>query len=85
MPQAVYILCAVTSLACALLLGRAYRASRVPLLLWSVVCFAALALTNILLFIDLAVFPTIDLQPVRSGITLLGISALLYGLVFGEK
>ena len=85
MPQAVYILCAVTSLACALLLGRAYRASRVPLLLWSVVCFAALALTNILLFIDLAVLPTIDLQPVRSGITLLGITALLYGLILGEK
>ena len=84
MAHIVYILCALTSLACAVLLGRAYRASRVKLLFWSTVCFTALTLTNVLLFIDLIVFPGVDLQPLRSAVTLLGVSALLYGLTFSE-
>jgi hypothetical protein len=85
MAQAVYLLCALTSLACALLLARAYRAGRVPLLFWSVVCFSALTLTNVLLFIDLVVIPDVDLQPMRSGVTLLGVTSLLYGLTMDEK
>lgn len=85
MPQAVYLLCALTSLTCAWLLGRAYRASRVQLLLWSFLCFLALTVNNVLLFLDLAIFPNIDLQPLRSALALLGVSALLYGLVFGER
>ena len=84
MAQTVYILCALTSLACTVLLVRAYRATRVKLLFWSAVCFTALTLTNVLLFIDLAVFPAVDLQPLRSGVTLLGVAALLYGLTFSE-
>jgi hypothetical protein len=85
MPLVVYLLCALTSLACAVLLGRAYAASRVKLLLWSALCFAALTAANILLFIDLAFIPHLDLQSVRSSITLLGIAGLLYGLIFEEK
>ncbi|MDB6154491.1 MAG: hypothetical protein JWL90_2944, partial [Chthoniobacteraceae bacterium] len=27
----------------------------------------------------------IDLQPIRSSVTLLGLTALLYGLIFNEK
>ena len=37
---AVYILCFLTSAACAWLLGRSYLANRTPLLLWSGICFA---------------------------------------------
>ena len=85
MAQIVYVLCALTSLACALLLGRAYRASGVRLLLWSVVCFCALTVTNMLLFIDLVVLPSVDLKPLRTGVTLLGVTALLYGLTMEEK
>ena len=85
MAQVVKILCALTRLACALLLARAYRASRLRLLFWSFVCFFALTLTNMLLFIDLIVLPGIDLQPLRSSITLLGIAALLSGLTMDEK
>ena len=85
MAQAVYILCALTSLACAVLLARAHRATGVRLLFWSVVCFSGLALTNVLLFVDLVVIPDVDLQPLRSSVTLLGITALLYGLTVDEK
>ena len=85
MAQIVYSLCALASFACAVLLGRAYRTGRVKLLFWSALCFSALTLTNVMLFIDLAVLPSIDLKPLRSSITLLGLTALLYGLIFGEK
>ena len=85
MPEAVYLLCALTSLTCAILLGRAYRATRVQLLLWSAVCFAAMTLTNVLLFIDLTVWPSVDLRLLRNGVTLLGLTALLYGLIIREK
>jgi hypothetical protein len=82
MPQLVYTLCALTSFACAILLWRAYRATRVPLLWWSTVCFSALALNNILLFLDRIVFPAAELMPFRSLVALIGFGALLYGLIF---
>lgn len=85
MPQAVYLLCALTSLACALLLARAYRRSHVQLLFWSVLCFSALTLANVLLFVDLVLVPTMDLQILRNVVTLAGITALLYGLAAGDK
>ena len=39
MATVVYLLCALTSLGCALLLLAAYRRERARLLLWSCVCF----------------------------------------------
>lgn len=81
-PQLVYLLCALTSLGCALLLGRAYRAARVRLLFWSTLCFSLLAVGNVLLFVDLAVLPKeIDLQVFRHAVTLAALLALLYGLI----
>ena len=45
----VYTLCALTALACAVLLLRAYGASGVRLLLWGGVCFVGLTVNNVLL------------------------------------
>ena len=81
MPEAVYFLCAVTSVGCAALLFRSYGRTRVRLLLWSGSCFIALAATNILLFIDLVLVPGTDLSLYRTAITLLGLLLLVYGLV----
>ena len=53
MATVVYLLCALTSLGCALLLLAAYRRERARLLLWSCVCFGWLALNNALLVVDL--------------------------------
>jgi hypothetical protein len=85
MANLVYMLCALTSLACAVLLGRAYRANRVALLFWSTVCFVALALANVLLFVDLTMVVEQDLRLWRSGTMLIGVSALLYGLTLSER
>ena len=78
----IYLLCALTSLLCAGLLLRGYRRSRARLLLWSTVCFAGLFLNNALLVIDVRVAPDIDLSVWRSLPALLGVAALLYGLIW---
>lgn len=78
----VYVLCAITSLACAMLLLRAYRRTAVRLLLWSGLCFAGLALNNVLLIVDLQVLPEHDLSVIRSLPSVLGVALLLYGLVW---
>ena len=85
MALTVYLLCAVASLLCAVLLLRGYRASRVPLLFWAALCFFILAVTNSLLFIDLIVFPQLDLAMWRSGITLVALGLFLYGLIFDSQ
>ncbi len=78
----VYILCAATSALCAVLLTRGYRRSRARLLFWSAICFAGLAINNVLLVVDLRVVPEIDLSTWRLVPAVLGAAALIYGLVW---
>jgi hypothetical protein len=78
----VYILCAATSFACAVMLFRGYRRSRVRLLLWSALCFACFALNNLLLIVDTRILPAQDLSVVRTLPSLVGIALLLYGLIW---
>jgi hypothetical protein len=82
MAEVVYILCALTSLACAVLLVRGYFRTRSRLLLWSCLCFVALAANNVLLFVDLVVVPSMDLSIVRSSTALCGLAVLVYGLIW---
>jgi hypothetical protein len=81
MAEIVYALCGATSLLCFVLLVRAYSRSRAKLLLWSGVAFFCFTLSNILLFVDMIVFPQIDLMLVRTGINLIGIAVLLMRLI----
>jgi hypothetical protein len=78
----IYALCAFTSIACAILLFRGYRASGARLLLWAGLCFTGLALNNVLLFVDLGLAPELDLSVWRSLPTLLGLALLTYGLIW---
>jgi len=82
MATSVYILCTLSSLVCALMLTRGYRRTRLPLLFWSAMCFFVLALANVLLVFDLVVYPSGDLTMWRTGITLVALGVLLYGLIF---
>ena len=83
MAEAVYLLCAATSLLCAFLLARAWRADRERLLLWSMLCFVALAANNVLLFVDRVILPTtVDLSLYRSLAALFGLGMLLFGLIW---
>lgn len=78
----VYVLCALTSLACAILLLRGFRSSRSRLLFWSSLCFWGLALNNILVFVDERVVPTTDLSVWRSIPAVIAVALFVYGLVW---
>ncbi|HEU4698291.1 MAG TPA: DUF5985 family protein [Gemmatimonadales bacterium] len=83
MAAAVYLLCALTSLGCTILLWRAWHARRVPLLLWSAAAFACFTLNNILLVLDrLVVGADRSLLVERSVPLLLGVALFVYGLVW---
>lgn len=82
MAEVIYLLCAVASIACVALLGRSWRRQRTGLLLSSLLGFAALATNNCLLFIDLTLFPSIDLALLRNGTSLLAVVLLLAGLIW---
>lgn len=84
MAEGVYILCALTSIACAVLLVRGYFRSRTRFLLWSALCFVGLGLNNVLLFLDLIVFTQVDLSLWRNGVALAAVSIMVYGLVWDE-
>lgn len=82
MAEAVYLLCALTSLACAVLLLRSYRRSRMKLILWTSLGFVGLAVNNVLLFVDLVIVPaSIDLRIWRDSAALIGVGILLYGMI----
>jgi hypothetical protein len=82
MAAAVYILCMLTSAVGAFLLLRGYARTRVRLLAWSGLCFAGLALNNVLLFVDRIVVPDTDLSIWRQATALAALSTLLYGLIW---
>ena len=77
----VYVLCALTSLACAVLLLRGFFRTRVRLLLWSGLCFVGLALNNALLVVDYTTV-TSDLSNWRTLPALAGVAILVYGLIW---
>jgi len=81
-PAAVYILCFLTSGACAWLLGRSYLRSRTPLLLWSSISFVFLSLNNLLLVLDLVIWRQVDLGLPRVLLALAASCALLFGFIY---
>jgi hypothetical protein len=81
-PAAVYILCFMTSGACAYLLARNYRRTGTRLLMWSALCFLFLAFNNGLLFVDVLVLPEVDLAVPRLALSLAAVAVLLFGFVW---
>ncbi|HEY4054094.1 MAG TPA: DUF5985 family protein [Terriglobales bacterium] len=82
MGAAVYVLGTVTTLLCAVLLLRGYLRTRTRLLLWSALCFFGLAVSNLLIFVDLVVFPNLDLYVWRLATAAVAMMILLYGLIW---
>jgi hypothetical protein len=85
MHQAVYILCAATSLLCAGLLAVSYRRRGTRLLLWSVLCFVGLAINNALLVVDLILIPESDLSLLRSGTGVAALLLFVIGLIWESR
>jgi hypothetical protein len=86
MAAVIYSLCALTSLACFVLLWRSWRAGGSRLLFWSALCFAALSANNVLLVVDKIFLPTqVDLITWRLAAALVAVLLLLFGLVWEEE
>ena len=82
MAAVVYVLGAITTSLCATLLLLGYSRSRQRLLLFSGLCFVGLAVSNALIFVDLVVLPEIDLYIWRLVAALIGMSLMLYALIW---
>ena len=82
LPAAVYVLCFLTSAACAWLLGRGFRRSRARLLLWSAVCFVLLAANNLLVIVDLVILDDVTFRLERLVLMLAAVGVLLFGFVW---
>ena len=80
-----YVLAILSSLACTALLARGYARWRVRLLMWSAVCFAGLTLNNVALFVDLVIFPDMNLRLLRLVPALAGMMCLLYGFIWDAE
>jgi hypothetical protein len=78
-----FLLAALTSFGCMVLLFRGYSRTGVRLLLWSGLCFIFLTANNVLLFFDAIVWPVqFDLRPYRLIAALAGIACLLYAFIW---
>lgn len=64
------------------MLLRQYLRRRTPLLLWSCVGFVGLAVNNVLVWVDLGLFPSVDLSLIRSAEGAIAMLALVYGLIW---
>lgn len=82
-PTIVYVLCFLTSAACAWLLGRSYKRTGMRLLLWSSICFALLAGNNLVLIFDLVIWrDDADLRLLRQGFALAAVLSLIWGFIW---
>lgn len=81
----IYLLCTLTSAACAALLLASYRRSGHRLLFWSSLCFMAMTFNNIVLVLDKVVFIETDLMPWRLLSALAAVLLLLYGLIYEKE
>lgn len=82
MASVIYALCALTSIACAVLLLRGYSRSGERLLLLSGLCFCGLAVNNLLVFGDFVLVPNADLSLLRNLAAAVSVLLFLIGLIW---
>jgi drug/metabolite transporter (DMT)-like permease len=68
---------------CCVLLACGYFRTRVPLLYWAAVCFAAFGLEGAVMIVN--EYVPADLTVLRLSISLVGIVLLLYGLLWNSE
>jgi len=82
MAAVIYSLCALTCVACAVLLLRSYGRTRFRVLFWAVLCFSMLAVSNVLNVLDRYLFRDVDLAPARLGTALVAVLLIVFGLIW---
>lgn len=81
LPEIIYLLCALASAACTVLLLRAHLRSPTRMLFWSAIAFALMAADNALLVVDMVFVREYDLRAVRTFVGLSGMVVLLLALI----
>jgi len=77
-----YVVATLTCIACTILLVREYARTRFRLLLWSALCFVGLSINNALVYVDMVMYPELDLRLLRATSALVGMAFLLYGFIW---
>lgn len=85
MRAAIYILTTLTTLLCAVMLLRAYVNTRTRLLFWSGLCFVGLTVNNILVYVDLIVYPQVDMYTERLAVAAISMTLLIFGLIWESQ
>lgn len=85
MATTVYLLCAITSATCAVLLFRSWRTERLRLVLWTALGFTGLAVNNVLLLVDESLLSGTDLRLLRDLSGTVAVGVLLLGLVWESR
>ncbi|MES2832370.1 MAG: DUF5985 family protein [Pseudomonadota bacterium] len=85
MAALLYIMCALTSLACAVLVLRSYARTGYRLLFWTGLCFCGLTINNALLVVDRLIVPDHNLITWRLIVALVALLPLLYGLIWEDE
>jgi hypothetical protein len=85
MATTVYLLCAITSAACAILLFRSWRAERLRLVLWTALGFTGFAVNNLLLVVDRSLLTGTDLELLRDLSGTVAVGVLLFGLIWESR
>lgn len=80
-----FLLAALTSVACLVLLFRGYLRTGLRLLFWSALCFVFLSINNVLLFVDTMIYVEVDLRLYRLLAALVGIACLLYAFIWESE
>jgi hypothetical protein len=83
MAELVYVIGAVASIVCLVLLWRGWRRSGARLLLWTAACFLGFVVNNVVLLLDETIWRDVaDLRWLRHGSALAGCMVLLGGLIW---
>jgi hypothetical protein len=82
MAAVVYILCFLTSALCALLLIRAYFASKRRFLLMCALSFVLITANNFMVFADLVLLPDGTLVGPRQFVLIIAIGVMIYGFMW---
>lgn len=84
MAAAVFVLCALASVGCAVLLWRGWIASQARLLFWAALSFVLLAVNNLMLVVDEVLVRDRDLGWTRDTASFGAVAVMLVGLVWQQ-
>lgn len=82
MPGLIYIICGLTSLGSAWLLGRGALKRHDGLMFWSSLCFFGMGVNNLLLYLNFIIFPEVELLIVARIAMVFSVLVLNFGLIW---